>query len=458
MVMDDVSNAPGRVDHGAVQTDERQHATVNAVAEQPDVGTGAPPSRPRSKNGVDQSVRRLITLTTAAVLILSALIGYALTRTRAWTRTGAPITVSGWAPYWQTDSAFASFNDNHAVFEDLSLFAYQATAADVVAPFSGLAGGVPDTYRAAAHAAGVKLTASIIDGTAAHVMAGILADPQSRTVHVQTITRFAQTSGFDGIDLDYEKFAFSDGRSTWQSTRPNWVAFVDELAATLHKAGLTLTVSVPSSGDYPVYDYAAIGKVVDKIRMMAYDYSTSAPGPIAPISWVRDVVVSAKKLVPQAKLVLGIPVYGYDWPADVVGTCPDAGSGQPARRNVSSKSAAALAASKGIVPTWDAVSAERTFSYTEALTGTDATGATVSCTVSHVVWYADAQAVHARAYLAEREDLSGIAVWSLGSDEPQIWAGIDAARANVQVWPPVSSVSPVSPVSSVSSVSPVTGG
>lgn len=447
--MDDLTAAPRRA--SGRRPAERNERTGRSRPARQD--RQAPASRAGAEStkhspaSARRTGRRLLALTIGAVVLLGALIGYALTRPKEWERSGPPIVVGGWAPYWQTDSALSSFNDNRGLFDDLSLFAYQATAADIVAPFSGLGAGVLDAYRTAANAAGVKLTASIIDGTAAHEMAGILADPASRKTHVDTIIAFADANGFDGIDLDYEKFAFSDGRDTWETTRPNWVAFVNDLAVALHRTGKTLTVSVPSSGDYPVYDYEAMGKVVDRIRIMAYDYSTSEAGPIAPIEWVRDVVKSAKKLVPASKLVLGVPVYGYDWPATIVGTCPGTEDEQPTRKNVSSKSAAALAAAQRVVPTWDPINAERTFQYTEQLTGVDTAGTPVTCTVGHVVWYADAQAVHDRAYVAERQDLSGIALWSLGSDDAAVWEGIAQARADIEIWPPVDSTAATSTTS-----------
>ena len=458
--MDDTTAAPRRATgrRPLERTERASQARQSRQSRQASASKARAEEAPRrSAASARRTGRRLLTLTIGALLLLGALIGYALTRPKEWQRRGPPVSVSGWAPYWQTDSALSSFNDNRAVFSDLSLFAYQATAADVIAPFSGLGADVLDTYRTAADAAGVKLTASIIDGTAAHAMAGILADPASRTVHVDAIIAFVDANGFDGIDLDYEKFAFSDGRDTWDATRPNWVAFVTELAAALHREGKTLTVSAPSSGDYTVYDYEAMGKVVDKIRIMAYDYSTGEAGPIAPIEWVRDVVKSAKKLVPADKLVLGVPVYGYDWPATTVGTCPGTDDDQPARKNVSSKSAATLAAEKGVVPTWDPTTAERTFQYTEQLSGVDTAGTPVSCTVEHVVWYADAQAVHDRAYIAERQDLSGIAIWSLGSDDESVWQGIIAARANLEVWPTVDS-SAASSASATAAATALTGG
>jgi spore germination protein YaaH len=403
------------------------------------------PDAPRRAPVTGKSVKRLVVLGAVVIVALTAFVGFALTRTpEPWKRSGPPITVSAWAPYWQPDAAFASFSANAGVFSDLSLFAYHATAVDSVTPYDGFDPNVKLLYgeRAAATDPSVAITASIIDDTAPGAMAAILADPASRSLHVQTIAKFADDGGFAGIDLDYEKFAFHDGRDTWAATRPNWIAFVTELANALHATGKTLTVSVPPVYDggqtadsgYWVYDYEAMGKVVDRIRMMAYDYNTSEPGPIAPIDWVTKLVAAAKKLVAADKLVLGVPVYGYDWPAEVTGACPV--GVEPKRGNLSTKTAAELAGSKGIAPTWVESAAERTFTYGEQHVGNDAAGNPTSCIVKHSVWYADAEAVHDRAWVAERQDLAGISLWSLGSDDPLVWEGIDAARQDIATWPP----------------------
>jgi len=89
-------------------------------------------------------------------------------------------------------------------------------------------------------------------------------------------------------------------------------------------------------------------------------------------------------------------------------------------------------------------SGERTFSYTDQLTGPDATGATTTCTVTRTVWYQDERSVYERAWVAERQDLSGIALYPLGTDAPAMWLAIDLARANTAAWP-----SPPGAVSSV---------
>jgi len=376
-----------------------------------------------------------------AVAAVVASVGFAASRD-TWERSGPPIRVASWAPYWQPETALASFQANSEIFGDVSLVAYSALDATTIVTYAGLPDGTKEIYRAAATAAAVPFIATIFDDSPSGTMAGILADPASRAAHVQTVADLVVNGGYDGVDLDYETFAFSDARSTWATTRPNWVAFLTELDARLEPLGKQLIVSVPPVYDggqtdasgYWVYDYAAMGAVVDRIRVMAYDYSYAGgePGPIAPIEWVRSLVAAITELVPPDKIDLGIPTYGYDWVLTVSGTCP--ADQQPDSKAMSTVRAARTVAERGITPIWDPVTQERMFDYVDTLTGTDSAGTPVSCTVSRRVHYLDAVAVHRRAVVAHRNDLHGVALWALGNDDPLTWDGLRAARLGDESW------------------------
>ena len=195
----------------------------------------------------------------------------------------------------------------------------------------------------------------------------------------------------DGIDLDYEQFAFADGRETWAATRPNWVAFVTELADALHADGRTLTVSIPpvydadETGDsgYWVYDHGAIAEVRRRIRIMAYDYSIAEPGPIAPLAWVEQAVEGAKKAVADdSKLVLGVPMYGYNWVIATVGTCPPTAEG---RTGVTTRSVDDLIARRRRDAGPRRGVGEWSFTY-----DLEVTDGTTTCTQTREVHYVDA--------------------------------------------------------------------
>ena len=63
---------------------------------------------------------------------------------------------------------------------------------------------------------------------------------------------------------------------------------------------------------------------------MAYDYSVAAgdPGPIAPLAWVEQVIAGTSAASGDpSKLVLGVPLYGYNWPVATSGACPSTAEG-----------------------------------------------------------------------------------------------------------------------------------
>ncbi len=375
-----------------------------------------------------------------AVLALVISIGLAWPST-TWHRSGPPILVAAWVPYWQTSDAYEAFDTHALLFGDVSIVAYSVHGAGLVVPFAQLPADALPRFRDRATQVGTALLISVSDAMPAGGMAAVLADPATRRLHIDTLLSVVAATGADGLDLDYEQFAFADRRSTWPATRPNWVAFVTQLAAALHARGKQLTVTVPpvyedgtpADSGYWVYDIGAIGKVVDRIRVMAYDYSVSEPGPIAPIGWVTGVVRATTRLVSPAKLDLGVAVYGYDWPTRVSGVCP--ADQTPQRRALSLRSVNALVAERALTPTWDAATAELHFDYVDTLTGVDASGVATSCTVERTVNYLDAVSIRQRTFLAYRADLHGVALWSLGNEDEATWLGIEAARNGIAAPP-----------------------
>jgi spore germination protein YaaH len=253
----------------------------------------------------------------------------------------------------------------------------------------------------------------------------VLADPASRAAHVATIADLAATNDFDGIDLDYEQFAFSDNRATWPTTRPLWIDFLTELGDRLHADGRTLSVSVPHIADtertqssgYWVYDYAGMEPHVDQIRIMAYDYSTDKAGPIAPLPRVREAIAAAKDAVDDdSKLVLGVALYGYNWPIATVGACP---AEQEGKTSVSQRNIDELLAKRSATPVFDPVTGESTFTYP-----LEVTDGTTTCTQTREVHYVDAEGARLRIDLARTERLGAVSLWALGFDSPATWQSI----------------------------------
>jgi spore germination protein YaaH len=369
-------------------------------------------------------------LATVLVTLAAVLVGLTSSAQAATAPPPPRKIVTGWLPYWSSTTSTDALVANQDLFSDSSPFWFTASSATTVK--AQLDATTRASVTARIHAAGVPVIPTVTDSLPAHGMAAVLANPTARAQHVAALLAVVLDNGYDGIDLDYEKFAFSDGSSTWATTRPNWVAFVAQLSATLHAHGKRLTVAVPymdsPTTGYWVYDYLGIGPYVDRMRIMTYDYSVSAAGPIAPISWVSRVAAFAVTQVPASKVQIGVPTYGYDWPLSTAG-CPV--DNLPKKTSYTAQQAAAVAASLHITPAWDATNGERTFSYHSTYSGHSATGAAATCTITRTVWYDDASAVALRAKLVGQYALGGVALWTVGGEDPAQWAAIRAYARTV---------------------------
>jgi HAD superfamily hydrolase (TIGR01509 family) len=349
------------------------------------------------------------------------------------------IRVDVWAPYWTLGDTVPEVDQRLDQIREISPFWYDAVDVDQIVVNRNASSELTEQFLDAAADSRGRLVPSILDAMPAGAMAAILADPETRARHVDTIVELADSLDADGIDIDYEQFAFADGASTWEATRPNWVAFVEELADALDEDGRTLTVSIPpvydeaatGSRGYWVYDHGAIAEHVDALRIMAYDYSVAEAGPISPLTWVADAIAGVSLAVPEElhdKLVLGVPTYGSNWVVSTVGDCPASAEG---RTNVTARSVDELAQRRGGVPEYDGATGEWSFTY--ALEVADGP---MSCIQNRKVHWVDAEGVAARTLLAREAGWGGVSLWALGYEDAAAWTAlVNAATVTVSTEP-----------------------
>ena len=283
--------------------------------------------------------------------------------------------------------------------------------------------------------AGFKIIPTITDGTDKLVLAKLLAKSSDRANVIKSIMDLVMSKNFDGIDLDFEGFAFVDGTASWPTTKPNWVLLVKELSAALHAQGKILSVTVPvhfalteRQKGYTVYAWAEIAQSIDRLRIMTYDYSTSKPGPIGPISWVERTVQYAVSVMPASKVYIGLAGYGRDWVIKVDGICPSNVSKVVSTTAKAAtfvmRNAAALATTYGVTPTYNEQHQEATFTYLKTYNGNNSSGQATSCTATRTAWYQNPASDLARAKLVAKYRLGGLAEWTIGMEEQSATDGI----------------------------------
>lgn len=351
----------------------------------------------------------LVVLPVAAIAVVLAVVAvYVVPRSAALTSTRASnARVIASMPYWTITADMADVLANRSEFTEASPWLYGLDSAGKVVPQYDRGDSAVPTALAQLRSAGLPIVptiANVLDGNdfAYQPIADILHDPTRRAAHIADIVHLVTSNDYAGIDIDYEDLRGTD--------RQAFSDFVTELATALHAKGKMLSVAVFAKADDAGYDqrnqaqdYAAIGKAADQVRLMGYDYhwETSPPGPIAPVNWVSSVLHYAVTQIPAQRIVLGIPLYGYDW----VGS-----TGTP----IDEQQAQALASRYHATVRYDSDSQAPWFTYT------DASGR------QHTVWFENARSTQAKLGLARNAGLGGVFLWMGGPAGQDTWAALSA--------------------------------
>ena len=134
-----------------------------------------------------------------------------------------------------------------------------------------------------------------------------LASSQERSVLVNKIVSFVVDNNLDGVDVDLE----------WDAVTQGYSDFVIELKSALASKGKGMTAAFPGETRFSNITDEAL-ETFDFINIMAYDYTgpwnPSKPGQHSSYQNAESSVNFWKNIgVSGDKLTLGVPFYGYDF-------------------------------------------------------------------------------------------------------------------------------------------------
>lgn len=254
---------------------------------------------------------------------------------------------------------------------------------------------IPKYLVALGQSKGAKVVPMILaDGLTASNM---LRDPAKRQNFADSAVRMVQETNADGILVDLEDLA--------NDTGPGLTSLMQDIYSRLNPQGKLVIISVMSRTSptaepwYREYDYRELGRYADYVQIMSYDFSfsTSAPGPIAPLDWVKKVMAYAVTEIPSDKILMGVPYYGRTW-TNVGGKWVSQSFGLAKATDIANLYGAVIM--REITPT-DPVGIP-TFSYTDAF-GTRWTA-----------YFDDRLSWQAKLDLIEQYDLGGVGGWAMG--------------------------------------------
>lgn len=209
---------------------------------------------------------------------------------------------------------------------------------------------------------------------------------------------------YDGIQIDFELIPGRDA--------DNFISFLKELSDLAKKEEKIFSVCVPArvktiSDD--VFPYKKIAALSDKVVVMAYDehWSSGEPGPIASFKWCQRIVDYAVTVIPQEKLIMGLPFYGRTW-----------GDKKPAQAWYFS----------GI----NRIMKENGAKKVEYINGIPSVKFNMDVQVTG--YFEDAYSTVQKMRLYNFKNVKNIAFWRIGQEDPDIWnwIKINDATANLE--------------------------
>ena len=231
----------------------------------------------------------------------------------------------------------------------------------------------------------------------------LVSEKEAQKKAIDHLLLYLQDYGFPGINLDLE--------GVKKQNESNFTAFIEDITTALHQHNFDLYLCVPAKWEHNddsswsgAYNYLALGELVDKIIIMAYDYHWPGgpPGAIAPLNWVQDVIDYAIINIPLEKIILGIGFYGYEWVIN---------SEEPGR-GLTYPQIKSLQLKYNTMIEWDQDSSSPYLRYQESQQ-------------EHEIWFENMVSIKEKIKLVKSYQLAGAAFWRLGQEDQRLWRRIN---------------------------------
>lgn len=328
--------------------------------------------------------------------------------------------IIGFLPYWLISRADKDYNKylttltyfGISISPDGSLVKF-AKPGEQEPGWYALESGLADPFFTKAKTQNIKLSLLLFSGVPEDINA-LISDPASHAATlISEVAPIMKQYGFTDLNLDIESVA-----QATPGAQANFTSFVREVRNGINRQNLgTLSLeSSPTDLIRPrLINPAEVAPLVDHWVLMAYDYhypGSAVTGPIAPVGGAGndsefDVETGIQKAlndIPQYKIVLGLPLYGYEW--ETLGDVPRSavlpGSGAAAsnRRMEQFVAGCATCSAKA-----DQNTKETYVIYKDQKT-----------TTFHQVFYPDTNSTAEKIKLINKYQLGGAALWALGYD------------------------------------------
>lgn len=227
----------------------------------------------------------------------------------------------------------------------------------------------------------------------------------TRTKIINQLVEYSKQYNLDGINFDIENVNLEDG--------PLVTQLMQEAAPILHKEGLIVSMDITfisDSGNWSKFlERDKLKDVVDYMIVMAYDEhtaSSSEAGSVSSIPWVEANLERLLEVVPNEKVILGIPYYTRLWTEKLNAS----GQIDLSSKALTMDQATSLIEEKRLEPVYDEITGQNYVEWQDELG------------IVNKMWLEDQTSLRKRANLASSYNLAGIGTWSRYFANDMAWS------------------------------------
>jgi len=259
-----------------------------------------------------------------------------------------------------------------------------------------------------AHENGVKVVLTATNFSSSSI-SSVVGNSTYQNNCINGLLNLVQSAGIDGVNIDFEGVP--------SGSKDSLSSFMTRLTNTFHSniPGSEVTICGPAVDWSGAFDYDVLCSNTDGIFVMAYDYYYGGSSYTGPVSLLKSGTIFGTYSVEWTindylnysggqndKIIIGLPYYGYDWPASSAAAhSSTTGSGSA----VIYTSAHDNALNYGRL--WEASVSNPWYTYGSY----------------HQCWYDDKTSLHFKYNDINANNLLGTGMWALGydGDKKELW-------------------------------------
>lgn len=239
----------------------------------------------------------------------------------------------------------------------------------------------------------------------------IVTDEEVLENNINNILENLRRKGYFGVNITFQFINAENSKSYEKYIRK----ITDRLKQEGYLVFITISetfIIVADKVSFEKIDYGNIGKIVDGVTFLNYNWGSSygPPGPVLSVFLMKEFLQYVTTMIPPEKLEIGVPIIGYDWEFPYV-------IGVTKANSLTLDSAIRLAGDVGAVIMFDEVSQTPFFRYVE-IRG--------SVPIRHIVWFVDARSINAVLAMITDLGFRGVGIWNIMNYYTQLWSIINS--------------------------------